>query len=518
MNRVFCLSGKSSLQAGLCTVILFLFIHRVSIAQQPGITWTSRVSAGNSTWTSVCYGNGKFVAVGANTGCPKCVMTSPDGINWSIQTAIPGVWSAISFGNGTFVAVADGGPNQVMTSPDGVNWTDHTPAAIDNAWKSITWGDPKGDGKGLFVAVTDVTSMDQVMISSDDGLTWTSHKSVVPDPWVTVTYGNGLFVAIAASNIYSGKVNQVMTSSDGINWSGHESTANNDWTSVAYGNNLFVAVAQNSSAGEQVMVSSDGSTWTAHKAATPDSWNSIAFGSGLFVAVSYSSLGAGNEVMTSPDGITWTGRTASANLIWESVTYANSLFVAVGQGGSSSAQVMTSGTFAAIPLHWLYVKGGLNNAKQASIEWQVVEQDVAGYTIEKSSDGINYITVGIIASKGNGENSYSFTEQRLLTSTAWYRLKQTDIDGKFSYSNIIVLRNRDNFPISVYPNPVEALATVLVDKKSLNKTALLTDMAGKTWQTTRINNLCFAINVAGYPTGCYLLKIENEIPVKIIKK
>jgi hypothetical protein len=65
-----------------------------------------------------------------------------------------------------------------------------------------------------------------------------------------VTYGNGLFVAVA----YSGTGNRVMTSPDGITWTIRTSAADNDWAGVTYGNGLFVAVAH-SGTGNRVMTS-----------------------------------------------------------------------------------------------------------------------------------------------------------------------------------------------------------------------------------------------------------------------
>ena len=45
--------------------------------------WTTSKSAADNQWFSVCYGNGLFVAV-AFTGSGNRVMTSPDGITWTI--------------------------------------------------------------------------------------------------------------------------------------------------------------------------------------------------------------------------------------------------------------------------------------------------------------------------------------------------------------------------------------------------------------------------------------------------
>src|SRR5688572_11845637 len=68
---------------------------------------------------------------------------------------------------------------------------------------------------------------------------WISRTSAADNTWNSVTYGNGLFVAVASS----GTGNRVMTSPDGITWTARTSAADNNWTSVTYGNGLFVAVA-----------------------------------------------------------------------------------------------------------------------------------------------------------------------------------------------------------------------------------------------------------------------------------
>ena len=86
-----------------------------------------------------------------------------------------------------------------------------------------------------------------------------------------------------------------MTSPDGIAWTIRSSAANNSWHSVTYGNGLFVAVSY-SGTGNRVMTSPDGITWTIRSSAADNDWYSVTYGNGLFVAVSYS--GTGNRVMT----------------------------------------------------------------------------------------------------------------------------------------------------------------------------------------------------------------------------
>ena len=82
------------------------------------------------------------------------------------------------------------------------------------------------------------------------GITWTSQTSAADISWQSVTFGNGLFVAVSES----GSGNRVMTSPDGFTWTGRTSAADNRWLSVTYGNGLFVAVSDSGS-GNRVMTS-----------------------------------------------------------------------------------------------------------------------------------------------------------------------------------------------------------------------------------------------------------------------
>jgi hypothetical protein len=221
----------------------------------------------------------------------------------------------------------------VMTSPDGITWTARA-AAEANPWFSVTYGN------GQFVAVAlsgmVVSGTNQVMTSAD-GITWTARAAAEANSWYSVTYGNGLFVAVAQTG-----TNQVMTSPDGITWTSRAAAEANPWFSVTYGNGQFVAVALSGmvlGGTNQVMTSADGITWTARAAAEANSWYSVTYGNGLFVAVSRSGT---NRVMTSPDGITWTPKAAAEANGWFSVTYGNGQFVAVAEFVGDTNPVMTS--------------------------------------------------------------------------------------------------------------------------------------------------------------------------------
>jgi len=250
-----------------------------------GITWTAR-SVPASTWTSVTYGNGLFVAV-AGFGTDR-IMTSPDGVTWTPRGSSTDSWSGITYGNSVFVAVGMGATNRVMTSTDGITWTNRSiPTSSSGAqWKSVTWGNNK------FVAISDTGFNDRVM-TSPDGVTWTYAQAIHNGNWSSIAYGNNLFVATASNPGMSS--DYVMTSSDGTTWTPRTAAAAVSWTSVVYGGGKFVAVA--SSGSNRVMTSTDGITWSAHAAADASGWSSVTYGNGVYVAIATN--GSGARVMTS---------------------------------------------------------------------------------------------------------------------------------------------------------------------------------------------------------------------------
>ncbi|MBT9168395.1 MAG: hypothetical protein DDT19_01740 [Syntrophomonadaceae bacterium] len=256
----------------------------------------------------------------------------------------------------------------------GTSWTPRTSAA-DNNWYSVTYGN------GLFVAVAFSGTGNRVM-TSPDGINWTLRTSAADNAWVSVTYGNGLFVAVAQS----GTGNRVMTSPDGITWTARTSAADNNWNSVTYGNGTFVAVAFSGS-GNRVMTSPDGITWTARTSAADNNWYSVTYGNDLFVAVAI--FGGGNGVMTSPDSINWTLRTSAADNQWYSVTYGNGLFVAVAHTGTGN-RVMTSPD----GINWTLRTSAADNA-WVSVTYGnglfvAVAQSGTGNGVMTSPDGITW--------------------------------------------------------------------------------------------------------------------------------
>lgn len=99
--------------------------------------------------------------------------------------------------------------------------------------------------------------------------------------------------------------------------------------------------------------------------------------------------------------------------------------------------------------------------KSNIIEWSTASEINNDYfTVEKSNDGIDFEILTTV--KGAGMSSetknYVVTDQHPFSSITYYRLKQTDYNGKFTYSDIIAIENSyEGHAVSnIYPNPTNS--------------------------------------------------------------
>jgi len=168
-----------------------------------------------------------------------------------------------------------------------------------------------------------------------------------------------------------------------------------------------------------------------------------------------------------------------------------------------------------LPVTWLYVRGE-RKQQQALLNWATaLEWDTDKFIVEYSRTGQQYSAVGEMAAAGNSTTTtkYAFTYPQLQPGVNYFRLKQLDKNGNFTYSSIIVVPYVDNNTAPVLmPNPVTNATTLLVPPAVEAEQLTVFDASGKAVWQQKVNNSNQSqqLLLGALPKGIYVLNIKGR--------
>ncbi|MBL7892079.1 MAG: T9SS type A sorting domain-containing protein [Bacteroidia bacterium] len=134
-----------------------------------------------------------------------------------------------------------------------------------------------------------------------------------------------------------------------------------------------------------------------------------------------------------------------------------------GGQGRGDAMVRISSVYLPIELLNFNAKGEGNKVR---IYWRTAsETNNDFFTIEKSLNGTDWKIIGTVKGAGNSTRiiNYESFDYEPIVGIQYYRLKQTDFDGKFKYSKSVAVDFKDVFSFSIYPNPVQPNSSVFIN-------------------------------------------------------
>ena len=151
------------------------------------------------------------------------------------------------------------------------------------------------------------------------------------------------------------------------------------------------------------------------------------------------------------------------------------------------------------------------------------EKDLNFFDIESSNDGMRFEKIGTAKAVGNSSNtnSYSFTDNATFNNIKYYRLKQVDVNGKYSYSKTVSIhQNSNSEEIGIFPNPVADI--LILQAKGITKKSLdieLINMNGqivKRQQFLQGSTICY-IETNSLANGTYFVAVSDGITKKTYK-
>ncbi len=170
-----------------------------------------------------------------------------------------------------------------------------------------------------------------------------------------------------------------------------------------------------------------------------------------------------------------------------------------------------------LPVTLVQFKAAYNGAS-VELNWLTAsEQNSDHFEIQRSADGVQFTAIGNVKAAGNSISSaYTFTDGLPYAGNNYYRLKMVDIDGRFKYSVVLLVRSDDNKKgIAIYPNPVKDY--VQMTWNNMKRGIYTIDLLLPTGQLVRsfgivINNPYQVMSIrreSNWKTGIYLLRISS---------
>ncbi|GDX53075.1 hypothetical protein LBMAG27_21220 [Bacteroidota bacterium] len=183
-----------------------------------------------------------------------------------------------------------------------------------------------------------------------------------------------------------------------------------------------------------------------------------------------------------------------------------------------------------LPITLSLLNVSLVDNEYVNLEWITsAELNNEYFAIERSADGKDFETIGRVEGHGTSlvKNEYSFRDENPLEGTSYYRLKQVDFDGPFSYSPIQSLNNAQVVltadDVNVFPNPATTEINVAVQmKKEGDQEIQIIDLSGRVVysqsQSFYEGQNQFKLPLENLPTGFYFVKFGAEGQTPVLKK
>lgn len=157
----------------------------------------------------------------------------------------------------------------------------------------------------------------------------------------------------------------------------------------------------------------------------------------------------------------------------------------------------------------------LNSNKTITLDWNtMMEVNANDFVIERSADGSVWSEIGNVAAKGNSatQTYYTFTDETPGAGINYYRLKMTDLDNRYGYTEVKVIRSSSVVSsVSFFPNPARDYVNVSLGQAAGAETTIrLVNLSGQVLQEKKAaGGGIVSFPVQQYTAGLYILVVSG---------
>lgn len=183
---------------------------------------------------------------------------------------------------------------------------------------------------------------------------------------------------------------------------------------------------------------------------------------------------------------------------------------------SGSPGLATIGCGLELPIELTDFKAIAQDDNTILVEWLTASEfNNDFFTVERSNDNLNWTSVAKIDGARNSIQTihYSVVDQFPYFNTSYYRLKQTDFDGKYSYSSTVSVNlNENQSSVIIYPNPANEFFNISGNENELSELSIYNIFGQNITSSVSIQTITERtkkIDLTNLSKGVYIVKTKS---------
>lgn len=216
---------------------------------------------------------------------------------------------------------------------------------------------------------------------------------------------------------------------------------------------------------------------------------------------------AANFVTANQTCVQFSGLTAGTQVKFQYVV--TTVNGSAGDGIVTFDNFSDGGAAAALPVKLDNFEAA-NDGSGIKLSWKTSEEaGVARYEIQRSANGVNFQTIGIVSAES--KKAYSYLDVLPSSANNFYRLRIVDLDNSARISHIISVKSKMSVGIEAYPNPVRDRLVVQHPKAVMGTRLQVINLTGQVLRDVQVpaNAVVTPLEVNGLSNGTYYIVFRS---------
>ncbi len=169
---------------------------------------------------------------------------------------------------------------------------------------------------------------------------------------------------------------------------------------------------------------------------------------------------------------------------------------------------------------------GRQEGSSIVLEWATMsEKDNDYFEIERSIDGVNFVTIGYVDGAGDSDRriDYTFSDNAPESGYCYYRLSQVDFDGTRAYADKVIsvqYTGDEVAQLTIVPNPTDGRFRVSATGSMAGGVVQMLSQTGNVVRTVNVDSFDATLDISDLPSGIYVLRFtanNRVLQQKVVK-